>query len=238
MSVAIESSAAAITEPAARKPVLTEYVGVVVFFVLMGVLASHIRDSFATVHWAVLVGSLAFGYVMSDFTSGFVHWLFDTWGSPDTPVVGKTFIVPFRIHHSDAKDITRHGFIATNGHNCFVSLPILGAACFLPFEQTWAGAMLCFVVALTFGVFLTNQFHKWSHLDAPGPVVDFLQRHHVILPRDHHDKHHHAPYATNYCITTGWLNAPLNRIGFFPAVERLITRVTGVHPRVDDLKTA
>ena len=36
------------------------------------------------------------GIISADFISGFVHWLCDTWGSIDMPIVGKTLIRPFR----------------------------------------------------------------------------------------------------------------------------------------------
>jgi ubiquitin-conjugating enzyme E2 variant len=58
----------------------------------------------------------------------------------------------------------------------------------------------------------------------------------LILPPGHHDVHHTAPYERHYCITSGWLNEPLNAIGFFRGLERLITAVTGEKPRKDDLK--
>jgi ubiquitin-conjugating enzyme E2 variant len=84
-------------------------------------------------------------------------------------------------------------------------------------------------------VLFTNQFHKWSHLDRPPRLVAFLQKLHLILPPEHHAVHHRAPYAKYYCITTGWLNEPLHRLGFFQGLERTITALTGQLPREDDL---
>lgn len=219
-----------------RIPHALEYLGVIGFFslgvLLLGRLVAAPRSG--SIGWLV-VAALG-GYVVSDLISGLVHWGFDTWGSPDTPLVGKSFIIPFRVHHSDPKDITRHGFVATNGHNCLVSTaPILGAF-FVPLDTAWGGPVLLFVASLCLGVFATNQFHKWAHADRVGPVVQWLQQWHLVLGPEHHSFHHAHPYDRNYCITSGWLNAPLGAIGFFRGLERLITALTGVEPRKDDLR--
>jgi ubiquitin-conjugating enzyme E2 variant len=38
----------------------------------------------------------------------------------------------------------------------------------------------------------------------------------------------------NYCIATGWCNDVLTLAGFFPRLERVVTRLTGVVPRDDE----
>jgi len=140
-----------------------------------------------------IIGAAAFaGYVAADFMSGVVHWLFDTWGSVDTPVLGRSFIRPFREHHRDAMSITRHDFIETNGNNCVASVPVLAAACFIPLETDPGVFATAFVLFLSLGVFATNQFHKWAHMEDPGRIIRRLQRWHLILPSDHHSIHHSA----------------------------------------------
>ena len=88
---------------------------------------------------------------------------------------------------------------------------------------------------MTLGVFMTNQFHKWSHLDEPSKFVAQLQAWHVILPRDHHQLHHSKPYDTHYNITTGWLNGPMASLKIYRGIEKVISGVTGAVPRQDDL---
>lgn len=220
----------------ARESAVTEIFGILAFFALCGVLAARVWGAMPAGSALVLTVVGFAGYVAADLFSGLVHWAFDTWGSPDTPVVGKTFIVPFRIHHSDPKDITLHGFVATNGHNCLSAVPPLAAALLVPAHTLWGAMAITFLVALCFGVFLTNQFHKWAHDASAGPVVRWLQDSRLILSPAHHDLHHAAPYDRHYCITTGWLNRPLLAIGFFRRLERGIAAVTGWSPRVDDLK--
>ena len=181
-----------------------------------------------------LIGAaLATGYVIADFMSGLIHWLFDTWGSVDTPVLGRSFIRPFREHHWDEKAITRHDFIETNGNNCLASLPVLLGACFIS-PTTGIGIFAAaFLLFTSLSVVATNQFHKWAHIEKPGRFVELLQKGHLILPSGHHRVHHAAPYQTHYCITTGWLNPLLSSTDFYRRMERAITTLTGAKPRKD-----
>jgi len=169
------------------------------------------------------------GFVAADFTSGVVHWLADTWGSPDLPIVGRALIRPFREHHLDPKAITRHDFVETNGNNCFICIPpVVLTAAFVSFGD-WKGVFAgVLVFSLFLWIFCTNQFHKWSHSDDPPAFVVLLQRLCLVLQRDHHAVHHTAPFDTYYCITVGWLNEPLHRIGFFRGLERIISAATGL----------
>jgi plasmanylethanolamine desaturase len=179
------------------------------------------------------------GILFADFISGFVHWMFDTWGSVDTPIVGALAIRTFRHHHVDRKAMLQHDFIETNGHNIALSticstsgilLCTLGSV--TQFDVFCASACVC---AIAF-VSLTSQIHKWAHMEEDAPkLIQLLQRTRIILSPEHHDSHHAAPYNRNYCITVGWMNGPLRAVRFFETAEWLITAVTGALPREDDI---
>lgn len=192
----------------------------------------------AAVKWPALVPiALLLGFLASDFISGFVHWLFDTWGTPDTPIVGKTFIRTFREHHVDEKAITRHDFVETNGSNIFGSVACVTLALYLgDFESTKTRALGCgFLFFLSVFTALTSQTHKWAHMDDPPRFVAFLQRFRLLLSPEHHRTHHVAPYEQYYCITSGWLNATLQWTRFFRVLEWVISETTGALPRQDDI---
>lgn len=183
----------------------------------------------------LMVAAFAGGYLFADFVSGFFHWLADTWGSVDMPVVGKSVLRPFREHHVDQKAITLHDFIETNGNNCGICVLPGTAALFVSLENPvvfFFFAWLLWTMIWTLG---TNQFHKWAHLDNPPAWIAFLQRWHLVLPPEHHKIHHTAPYATHYCITTGWLNRPLAALRFFRVLEWMGTTIFGALPRADDI---
>lgn len=213
-----------------------EIASIVSFIGLESALVWRLWGNPHTGPWLVL-SALLLGYLAADFVSGLVHWMGDTWGATDMPVLGKAFIRPFREHHVDEKAITRHDFVETNGNNCLVSIPVAILAVALPHTSAGWVFLSAFLGAMIFWVMATNQFHKWSHMDEPPALIGFMQRVHLILPPEHHRIHHTAPYNKYYCITVGWMNKPLAMIGFFPAMERLITWATGAIPRKDDIGT-
>jgi ubiquitin-conjugating enzyme E2 variant len=188
--------------------------------------------------WLTVLALLS-GFLWADWVSGFVHWMGDTWGTTETPILGKALIRPFREHHVDQKAITRHDFIETNGANCMISLPWAVMSLLMPFTPgPWFQVRFFFACAwasMILWVMGTNQFHKWAHSDNPPVVAQWLQRLHLILPPAHHAIHHKAPFAKYYCITVGWMNWPLTKIHFFPILERWLTALTGMIPRQDDI---
>ncbi len=177
------------------------------------------------------------GALGADFLTGMFHWAADTWGTVEWPIVGVGLIRPFREHHIDQLEITRHDFIETNGASAFITFFFIIAAAQLPQGPglTWQFCVGAATLSTMILGFFTNQFHKWSHESRPPALVAALQRWHVILPVGHHQVHHVAPYTKYYCITNGWLNEPLHQIGYFRVMERVISAVTGLVPREDDL---
>jgi hypothetical protein len=216
--------------PAVRR---FEIASIVAFAAVMLWLLVEIAPRLATNPFLGL-SALMLGFVAADFFSGFVHWTADTWGTPEWPLIGKALIRPFREHHVDEKEITRHDFVETNGNNCFISLPAATGAALLPEGTAWF-----FLAAMTFSlclaIFGTNQFHKWAHMDEPPRYARMLQRASLILPPEHHAVHHAAPYAKYYCITVGWMNEALFRLRFFQTLEKIIGALTGLIPREDDI---
>jgi ubiquitin-conjugating enzyme E2 variant len=183
--------------------------------------------------WWLPVALLA-GVLAADFASGLVHWFADTWGSETMPVLGRRLLRPFRVHHVNPDDFLRRNFIDCNGDVALLTSLFLLVALLIPLTTEFGRVAAVLVVAFCAAGLPTNQLHQWAHMtDAPWPVA-WLQRWGLILSYEQHQRHHAAPYVRNYCIATGWCNRPLTALGFFPALERLITRLTGLQPRSDD----
>lgn len=214
-----------------------ELTAVLVYFGCQALLLYRLWGDIELSFWgwvAVGLGSC----LLADFISGLFHWAGDTWGSPDMPVLGKLFVRTFREHHVDERAITRHGFIETTGGNCAICLPWF-AVHLVPLEDASNGARVgaAFLGLFLFFIFLTSLTHRWAHMAQPPALVRRLQSLGILLSPEHHSVHHVPPHIAHYCITGGWLNRPLDRIGFFRGAEVVVNLVTGLVPRADDAAT-
>jgi len=196
------------------------------------------RDSRDAADLYLVLVSAALGYLAADLASGAVHWLCDRFGSVRTPLLGAKFIRPFREHHDDPLAITRHGFVETNGDNCIVALPVLAGALFLPIRGSLSLALVAVLSFMCLFVLLTGQIHKWAHMERPPRLARLLQRTRLILSREHHQRHHGAPFRRAYCITSGWWNPLLDALRAFHALEAAIRLLTGARPCLAEAESA
>lgn len=211
-----------------------EIVAIIAFLGLATVISVRAASGIAVMGWEVALWlvplTALLGYLGADFASGVVHWLGDTYGDEDTPLLGANFIKPFRDHHVYPTDIVEHDWVEVNGNNSIVlGLYMVPVAIFVTDPTSiFQFFVLTMSVSLTMGVFMTNQFHKWSHMEDPPRSVAIMQDWGLILGREHHNVHHTSPYDTYYCITCGWLNPVLRRIQFFETIEGILRRLFGV----------
>jgi ubiquitin-conjugating enzyme E2 variant len=219
---------------AAASPVTLaiELASVVAAAGLLAVLLARLAAVVGLAWWLPLV--IVAAGLTADLVSGLVHWAADTWGRETWPVIGERVLRPFRVHHVNPEDMLGRSFLDLNGDVALITLPILAAANLVPLDTEDGRVAAAFLTAWGAWALPTNQIHQWAHMPRPPRVVRALQRAGLVLAPRVHRVHHEAPYATHYCITTGWCNAWAARIGLFPALERAVTRLTGLVPREDE----
>ena len=71
---------------------------------------------------SILFGILL-GYLVADLLSGIAHWVGDRFFDPTTPVIGPSFIAPFREHHVTPQAMVEHGPIELVGNSALLALP-------------------------------------------------------------------------------------------------------------------
>ena len=177
-----------------------------------------------------IIGLLeALGIVMlADFIAGLVHWAEDAYGTENTPVFGPLLIRANIVHHHLPRYFTRFNWWETSRDAVFVSagLLIIGICLGVAGWQLWLFALVSANA---------NQVHKWSHRTRAenGPVISFLQDIGLLLSPRQHAVHHTDPKNTYYCPVTNLVNPLLEWVRFWPALEWVIERLTGVRHRHD-----
>ncbi len=200
-----------------------------------GLVIAHVVRLFghaASFHWSAVL-AVAFAWPCADFMSGLVHWLADTWGREDFPVLGPRFLKPFRVHHVTPTSFVECGFMDTNGDTALIGIPFLLSIFAWPLGTTWGFTAASFLLAFCAFALPTNQIHQWAHTLNPPRFVTLLQRLRLILPPKSHQYHHVGTHDGNYCITSGCCNQILERIQFFRTLEWIVESWTGFKPRSD-----
>ena len=176
---------------------------------------------------------LALGVLAADALTGAVHWACDTWGDERLPWIGASVIRSFHEHHRAPRDMLGSDWIDVNGQPAVAACLVLAVLALPPLAGRLGEHPLlhAFLVALAGTGALANQLHQWAHTTTPPCWVRRLQRGGWILSPARHAPHHRPPHTSHYCISGGWLNRPLDALGFWRALERAITRLTGTRPR-------
>jgi len=163
--------------------------------------------------------------VGADLGAGLLHWFADTFFERTTPLLGPTLIHAFRDHHRDPRAIARRGVVEVSGQNCFACILLLAPVLALDLARASHRSALAFALLFTLAIALTNLFHRWAHAERVSPPVAALQRSGWILSPERHALHHSGAHRSAYCVTTGWLNAPLDRARFFARVESRVRQI-------------
>lgn len=212
---------------------LVEIISILLFVVLWSNLIFKAWNFESTYKW-IFLSSIVLGLVAADAASGLVHWAADTWGSVRWPILGPTLIRGFREHHVDQKAITRHDFIEANGATALIIIPWLILCTYLvPTQPVFFLIWNTFLWLCAWSL-MTNQFHKWAHVENLPKYIQIFQKTGLIISVKHHQLHHRGAHTSHYCITTGWLNALTDKLSIFRGLEKVITQVTGARPREDE----
>ncbi|MEY2880789.1 MAG: hypothetical protein RLZZ15_3169 [Verrucomicrobiota bacterium] len=166
--------------------------------------------------------------MLADFVAGLVHWFEDAYGTAETPIIGPLLIRPNIVHHHYPRFFTRLTWWQSSWDLLLIGLAVVGGA--------WACGLLTWQVVLFAVVSVNaNQVHKWSHRTRAenGRVISFLQDIRILQTPRQHALHHTDPKNTYYCPVTNLVNPLLERLQFWPRLEAVIVRLTGLTHRPD-----
>ena len=184
--------------------------------------------------WVSFGAALLLGILASDFYTGFVHWLTDTWLDERADRV----ICIAREHHIYPQHILDYTFWDYVAYMCFPTTAVFSPLALLftlalpPCAPVYVGVLVVLQVSAL--MFFGTHFHRLGHRASRLRVVRLLQKAGFLITPKEHARHHSGGHDDHYCVLTGWMNPPLDRIGFWRGLERVVQAVTGAVPRASD----
>jgi hypothetical protein len=161
--------------------------------------------------------------LVADFLSGLAHWFEDRYGNPAWPVLGPHVIEPNIRHHVDQMAFTGGSY----WHRNWTSIVPAGIVAAVSLAAGQHFLALIFVL-----VSQANEIHSWAHQRCSRPIRG-IQLLGVCCSPEQHARHHRRPFAANFCTMTDFLNPLLEAARFWPGLEALVHRTTGIAPRPD-----
>jgi plasmanylethanolamine desaturase len=160
----------------------------------------------------------------ADLLTGVFHFWMDQYGREDMPIVGKSVIEINILHHRDPRNMVKKSYLQLTWTAWVLGI-VLGLGAYLLEFLSWE-----VIFVLAYGA-NANIIHKWTHQThrENGAVIAFFQKIRLLQSKKHHGWHHKAPYDTNYCILTDWLNPILHRIRFWEGIVFILKRI-GIYP--------
>jgi ubiquitin-conjugating enzyme E2 variant len=178
---------------------------------------------------AAFLCKLVVTWLVTDFISGVVHWLEDSYGHPHMPVIGRYITKPDLLHHYHPRKFVTNSWFSSSD-----LLLILCSAALLVALALGRLSPMVFVGAVL-GV-NANQIHKWCHRTPRenGALIVVLQRLHLVQTPLQHHHHHVGKKDAAYCVLTGALNPVLDHCRFWRALEWVVFAVFRIRKRDDD----
>lgn len=162
----------------------------------------------------LVISKVCLVVLLSDFVSGFIHWLEDVYAKPGMPFIHQ-LAVDNELHHTRPREFLKKNWWQSSWDVALASaLIVIG---------TWWAGLLSWAVIL-FAVLTTNanQIHKWAHQNSKEKpaIIGLLHKSHLLQTPRHHGKHHSGEKNTHYCVITNVLNPVLERMRFWRRLER------------------
>jgi len=162
--------------------------------------------------------------LIADFSTGFFHWVEDTYGVPSWPFLGKSVIIPNIEHHKHPGLIGAMSTFISRNYQPFLIAIIFMSICALFGWIHWT--MWFTAILASFG----NEVHTWNHSKTKNPVIKFLWDAGIIQSKKQHAIHHIPPYDKYYCTLFNVTNAMLEVLNFWRSLEWLLGLI-GIKPK-------
>lgn len=168
------------------------------------------------------------GYLIADFIMGVYHWFKDSYFTPNTPIIGKTFIWNSRLHHIRPRFVIEFSDWDLFSDSALWTLLWMGPIIY------WGGlSALSFTLTLFFTIALNDVIHKYAHMfDTERPAwASTLQRIGLFQSHEEHHLHHIEPHTMNYCPVTPYTNGILEKLNFWRRLEQIVYYFSGKQAR-------